>query len=739
MKKFNLWLLLSLFVSAFMFTACSSSDSDGGGGGGDIPGPGPGPMTMAKLSGFVYDSGGNPIDGVTVISGTASVKTNAHGAFTLSSVNVVNGRSVVKFSKPDGWYADVVRSVEAKDGDVWEVSMPSVSGNNFDSSTGKLLTRGGMKVDIPANSIKTTTEEAYTGNVSSRMAYLDPNDDNFSSMMPGGDLAATGYGEVDPSNPNPQLISYGMTSVELSKSQTEALQLNGEATVTFPAPDGLQEHDKIPLWGFNEETGLWEYEGEATKQADGTYQGTVTHFSWHNLDYPEKRATVKVIVKNTAGNPVPFQKVIVGQIQATTDANGEFSSNVPTNTPFVVSVRSIDYSNYSPEVEQNVTITTAGEVREVNIVLPATSKMTGTITNNGVGAQVSLTLTYGDKAIKPVMSGTNGRYIMNLPIGYTGPATLDILAADGTIFKKNITLNGTDQVVDYAIDAPATAKSNVTFEGEGVTATMTVSDFSAYTLGGVVTMGDQLEIVSGASSHHHHGSSSGEANAYLSINESYNPSVSSYTGYFSVSRYDGNSDESIYTNDNPPATITITRNGNSFEFAPSGGGRYYSYSSTAGSVNANGTIGGKVIYSLLAEVAETGASTSPASWVPTLSGKTPKFGATMADNPKLGAGWYIEYGDDATYDDYSTLVNSAAATLGTPYYVDDDADDPNHKQYVFISGNQYLSINYSGYSSSHDKLYINNIFGGYSSGRIVIRALSNVTVPFTELVGRSFK
>ena len=737
MKKINLWLLLSLFVAAIAMTACSSSDSDGGGGGGDIPGPGPGPMAMAKLSGFVYSSNGNPLEGITVTSGTASVKTNAHGAFSLSSVNVVNGRSVVKFSSSG--YADVVRSVEAKDGDVWEVTMPSTSYDYFSANTGAQLSRYGMKVDIPANSIKTMTEEAYTGGVNSRMAYLDPNDDNFSSMMPGGDLAATGYGEVDPSNPNPQLVSYGMTSVELSKSQTEALQLNGEATVTFPAPDGLQEHDKIPLWGFNEETGLWEYEGEATKQADGTYQGTVTHFSWHNLDYPEKRATVKVIVKNTAGNPVPFQKVIVGQIQATTDANGEFSSNVPTNTPFVVSVRSIDYSNYSPEVEQNVTITTAGEVREVNIVLPATSKMTGTITNKGVGAQVSLSLVYGDKTIKPVMSDVNGKYVMNLPLGYTGTATLDILAADGTIFKKNITLNGTDQVVDYAIDAPATAKSNVTFEGEGVTATMTVSDFSAYTLGGVVTMGDQLEIVSGASSHHHHhGSSSGEANAYLSINESYNPSVSSYTGNFSVSRYDENSDESIYTNDNPPATITITRNGNSFEFAPSGGGRYFSYSS-AGSVNANGTIGGKVIYSLLAEVAETGASTSPASWVPTLSGKTPKFGATMADNPKLGAGWYIEYGDDATYDDYSTLVNSAAATLGTPYYMDDDADDPNYKQYIFISGNQFLSLHYSGYSSSHDKLTISDIFGGYYSGRIVIRALSNVTIPFTELISGAYK
>jgi hypothetical protein len=297
-----------------------------------------------------------------------------------------------------------------------------------------------------------------------------------------------------------------MTSVELSKSQTEALQLNGEATVTFPAPDGLQEHDKIPLWGFNEETGLWEYEGEATKQADGTYQGTVTHFSWHNLDYPEKRATVKVIVKNTAGNPVPFQKVIVGQIQATTDANGEFSSNVPTNTPFVVTVKSIDYSNYTPEVEQNVTITTAGEVREVNIVLPSTSKMSGTITNKGVGAQVSLNLTYGDKAVKSVMSDVNGKYVMNLPLGYTGSATLDILAADGTVFKKNITLTGEDQVVDYSIDAQETAKGNVSFEGEGVNATLTISDFSAYTLGGVVIMGNQIEIMSGSSHHHHHGS-----------------------------------------------------------------------------------------------------------------------------------------------------------------------------------------------------------------------------------------
>ena len=734
MKKFNLWLLLSLFVSASMFTACCSTD-DVSGGGGDVPGPGPvpAPMSMAQLSGFVYDENGDPIDGVTVTSGTSSVKTNAHGAFTLSSVNVVNGRSVVRFSKPGSWYADVVRSVEAKEGDVWEVAMPSIYNDNFNSSTGKLLNLRGMKVDIPANSIKETTEAAYTGNVDSRMAYLDPNDDNFSSMMPGGDLAATGYGEKDPSNPNPQLISYGMTSVELSKSQTEALQLNGAATVTFPAPAGLEEHDIIPLWGFNEETGLWEYEGDATKQPDGTYQGTVTHFSWHNLDYPEKRASCKVIVKDNAGRAIPFQKVIVGQVQATTDTNGEFSCNVPTNTPFVVTVKSIDYSNYTPEVEQNVTITTAGEVREVNIVLPSTSKMSGTITNKGAGAQVSLNLTYGDKAVKSVMSDVNGKYVMNLPLGYTGSATLDILAADGTVFKKNITLTGEDQVVDYSIDAPETAKGNVSFEGEGVNATLTISDFSAYTLGGVVIMGNQIEIMSG--SHHHHSSSSSEPTAYISINGDYDPGQSSYSGYLDAMRYSEDSEEGIHTQN---ATINISRNGNVFEFATSGPGNYFSYSAE-GQVNASGTVNGRLVYSLLAEIAETGASTSPASWVPTLSGKTPTLGATIADNPKLGTGWYVEYNNEETYDDYMTLVNSAKATMGTPYYVNDDADDPYYKQYVFISGNQYLSINYNGYSSTRDKLYISEVFGDYSSGRIVIRAFSNVTVPFTELVGRSYK
>lgn len=732
MKKFNLWLLLSLFVSAFMFTACSSSDDDGGGqgGGGDLPIP----MTMAKLSGFVYTSYGAPLAGVTVTSGTTTVTTNEHGAFTLSSVKIQNGRSIVKFSHP--FYNDIVRSVEAKDGDVWEVTLLDKISTSFDASAGKTLaTIEGMKVDIPANAVKTTNGDAYTGTVNMEMSYLSPNDENFTSSMPGGDLAATGYGEKDPSNPNPQLISYGMTNVSLSDADNNPLLLDGKATLTFPAPDGLEAHEKIPLWSFNEETGLWDYEGEAIKQDDGTYKGEVEHFSWHNLDYPEKRATCKVVVKDANGRAIGFQKVIVGQVQATTDENGEFSCNVPIKTPFDVAVRSVDYSNYAPEVSQKVTITTAGETRIVTLTLPATSTLKGTITNKGAGTQVSLTLTYGDKAIKPVMSGTNGRYIMNLPVGYTGPATLDILAADGTIFKKNIMLTGVDQTVDYAIDAPEVAKGSVTFTGESVSKSFEIKDIPAYSLGGVVILGNQFELLTSHAGHHGSGSG-GDAVIGLSIDGNYDPNVSGYTGSFSVWQETEKESYSINSDYESPIGIGITRNGNIFNISVNGSGTYYG----PGIFNVKGTISGSFPCSLLAEVVETGSSTSPASWVPQLSGKTPKHAATILENPKLGSGWYYEYNSDETLDEYKALVNSAKAQMGEPYFVDDDADDENNKLYVFISGNQYLAISYNGYASSSSKsdLYAYEIFSSYGgNARIKIQAYSNVTVPFTELVSGS--
>jgi hypothetical protein len=100
-----------------------------------------------------------------------------------------------------------------------------------------------------------------------------------------------------------------MTKVEMKDNAGNALQLKDgkEAQLTFPIPESLKDKtpNQIPLWSFNESTGLWEEEGIATLQ-NGVYVGTVKHFSWVNLDWPETRVTVNIKVKTTTGKVVPW-------------------------------------------------------------------------------------------------------------------------------------------------------------------------------------------------------------------------------------------------------------------------------------------------------------------------------------------------------------------------------------------------------------------------------------------------
>ena len=58
----------------------------------------------------------------------------------------------------------------------------------------------------------------------------------------------------------------------------------------------------IPLWSFNETTGIWQEEGSATKVRNA-YVGNVSHFSWWNCDLQSPQAILKVNVKNAAGIP----------------------------------------------------------------------------------------------------------------------------------------------------------------------------------------------------------------------------------------------------------------------------------------------------------------------------------------------------------------------------------------------------------------------------------------------------
>jgi len=125
--------------------------------------------------------------------------------------------------------------------------------------------------------------------VTGSVTYLDPATDDIQSA-PGGDLLALPAG-ADPNTATPvPLESYGMMEFDLKDQNGNPIhELGGDAEVCMKATQGLTAGDTIPLWYYDETTGLWKQEGQGTVQ-DKSGQlmicGSVQHFTWWNYDQP---------------------------------------------------------------------------------------------------------------------------------------------------------------------------------------------------------------------------------------------------------------------------------------------------------------------------------------------------------------------------------------------------------------------------------------------------------------------
>lgn len=407
-----------------------------------------GTMTEARLTGFVSDTDGNPLQGVTVKSGTHSAVTNEAGAFTFSQVDVNQDRSIIEFKK-DGYF-NLTRAARFSKTGTWNVVMVKkgsksfTANKQFQSTVATDLKADGMVVDLKANGMKNLkTGAAYTGKVVADMLYLDPNNEHFADMMPGSDLSGT---REDGSTVS--LVSYGMTAVNLTDESGEPLQLadGTPATLTFPIPEGMEEnpHETIPLWSFDDNTGKWVEEGVARLEGN-VYVGTVTHFSWVNLDYPAEQAVVSGTVKDDAGKVIANQRVRVGQITVRTDNNGHYSTEVPASTPFKVTVLSAWWGNYSPEVSVSVPALSPRQNFTADITLPAVYHATGRVLENGKPAIAYLWLTVNGTDGQRVATDADGTFSLVLPCNYTGAAVLNVLSGskktlDVTIKRADLDL-----------------------------------------------------------------------------------------------------------------------------------------------------------------------------------------------------------------------------------------------------------------------------------------------------------
>ena len=676
------FVFMALLMMLMTFASCSKiqdllnegDDDDDDDGGINPPELVEGRMEDIALSGIVRDASGTPIEGVSIVSGSSAATTNTDGFFEFDQIQVVsvqNDRSVVRFSKSG--YFDVVRSMNADDaeGASWEVVMCKKENNDFtsiktySSSSDQTLQAGEMKIDMPQDGYKVDgTGAGYAGKVKSEMVYLDPNNERFSEMMPGGDLAA-----VRSDNSSAQLVSYGMTDLNMYAENGDKLQLKDgcKAKLTFPIPAGMGENPpaSIPLWSFNEQTGLWEEEGSAALQGN-VYVGEVAHFSWVNLDYPEDQGTVYGYVKDDTGKILPGVRLNIGQLltSTVTQSNGYYSHIVPANTDFSITVKDLYYGGIDQKVSVKVPALSPGEKRQVDITLPHLVRVYGKVMNErGDGIRSAVWVQTEKAKTEVLQSDVDGNFSVYVPKNMKGNATVYARTYRGDEVSKDITIEDKDVYVELTVGGTGGVNTNVIHIFSDVLGNEEWP-IPTYTrpLSGVVLLDDAMMLIPEET-----------ANIFMSIKiPHYDKEKTTYTD---VTAYVANQAEKrlFQTMQGREMKCTVQRNGNDFVFSLVGDGVFAKGVSIDGDADGAddpvydenaGLVGKMMNYQFLAAV-KTLRNIKPVdagfpSVTPQLEAKAP-FALLVTESLNLGKGGAVYYNGGSS--DYETLKN-AAAKLG---------------------------------------------------------------------------
>lgn len=711
-RKFHslTFVFMALLMMLMTFASCSKiqdllneGDDDDDDGGITPPELVEGRMEDNALSGIVRDASGTPIEGVSIVSGSSAATTNTDGFFEFDQIQVVsvpNDRSVVRFSKAG--YFDVVRSMDADDdaadGASWEVVMCKKENNDFtsiktySSSSDQTLQAGEMKIDMPQDGYKVDgTGVGYTGKVKSEMVYLDPNNERFAEMMPGGDLVA-----VRSDNSSAQLVSYGMTDLNMYAENGDKLQLKDgcKAKLTFPIPAGMGENPpaSIPLWSFNEKTGLWEEEGSAALQGN-VYVGEVAHFSWVNLDYPEKQGTVYGYVKDDTGKVLPGVRLSIGQLLASTvsKSDGYYSHEVPANTDFSITVKDLYYGGINQKVSVKVPALSPGEKRQVDITLPHLVRVYGKVMNErGDGIRSSVWVQTEKAKTEVLQTDKDGNFNVYVPKDMKGNATVYARTYRGDEVSRDITIKDKDVYVELTVGGSGGVNTNVIHIFSDVLGNEEWP-IPTYTspLSGVVILDNAMMLIPEEKS-----------NILMSVMVAqYDKEKTTYTD--GVTAYVANQAEKrqFQTMPGKEMKCTVQRNGTDFVFSLEGNGVFCQEASdndadeqeTEEKYDENAKLVGKMMSYQLLAAAKTLRNIKPVdagfpSITPQLEAKAP-LALLITESLNLGKGGAVYYNGGSS--DYQKLKN-AAAKLGLTNMGEDNED--GDMSVIFYSAKKKILI-----------------------------------------------
>lgn len=300
-----------------------------------------GNIVNRNFHGLILDTSGNPIPNAVVTIGSSSVQTNASGLFIINNATVKDKFAHVKVSKSGFIDGSRVMIPTTGENRVNIMMLPNVPTATIASGVNSEVSLpNGTKVKFDG-AFKDANGNAYTGNVQVSLFHLKPSDTYLNEIMPGSLLASN-------TNGDPKILeTFGMLHVELTGSGGQKLNLanlhTAEISMDIDASQLSTSPTTIPLWSFDEITGIWREEGTATKVGN-KYLANVSHFSWWNCDAPFDQCNLTVTVQNNNNLPVSNLTVTLIRPNQTygtnglTNSAGQVSGIIPANETLTVKV-----------------------------------------------------------------------------------------------------------------------------------------------------------------------------------------------------------------------------------------------------------------------------------------------------------------------------------------------------------------------------------------------------------------
>lgn len=239
------------------------------------------------IIGLISDQDGNPLVDAQIIFDGQAKNTNELGYFSFSNVNANNQNSLLTISAEGFISAHRLITVLSPNSiNLNVVLIPSPDAYSFDADSGKeVIVSDDARITFFPKGI-TSQNQSYSGEVFIRTYHLAKDNEDLFKTLP-GDLIG-----IDAEQELQILDTYGMLYVTMEDEQGNELQPDPllKALLSIDIPDEFVSSapSQIPLWFFDEMKGVWVEDGVAQRNGN-TYEGTVSHFSWWNIDIPYGR------------------------------------------------------------------------------------------------------------------------------------------------------------------------------------------------------------------------------------------------------------------------------------------------------------------------------------------------------------------------------------------------------------------------------------------------------------------